>query len=296
MAEYSIKIVDAFTSRRYAGNPCGVVTRAAGLDEAQMQAIAREMNLSETAFVFPSEQADFGVRFFTPRREIPLAGHPTIATMHTLAEEGFIDLSAGPRSVTQELTIGVLRVDLARNEAGNVRVVMTQAPPQFLAMLDPAACAEALGLEVRDLLPGAPPQVVSTGTAQAMVGVRSLETLKNVRPDLSRLAALETTGEFFSTHVFALEAFEPGHRVHSRHFAGSVGILEDPVTGSASGGMGAYLWKYGLVREHRYFAEQGHIMGRPGLVEIEVDADGDEPREVRVAGTAITVLSGTITI
>lgn len=296
MPEYQVKIVDAFTTRRYAGNPCGVVTRAEGLSDLQMQAIARELNASETAFVFPSSVADFRVRFFTPTKPIPLAGHPTIATMYTLADEGRIDLSRGVTRVTQELTIGILPVDISRDAAGSIRVVMTQAKPEFLRVLDRGAVALALGIEASDLIEDVPVQVVSTGTPQAMVPVRSLKVLKQLRPDLQRLGELEASGEFFGAHIFALDTFDAGNRTHARHFAASAGIPEDPVTGSASGGMAAYLWKYGLVRDTKYTAEQGHLMGRPGHVDIEVDADGDEPTEVRIAGTAVTVLTGTITV
>lgn len=296
MPDYQVKIVDAFTTRRYAGNSCGVVTQAEGLTDAQMQAIARELNASETAFVFPSNVADFRVRFFTPMKPIPLAGHPTIATMYTLADESRIDLSKGPTRVTQELTIGTLPVDLGRDAAGNIRVVMTQAKPEFLRVLDRGAIALALGIEASDLLEDVPVQVVSTGTPQAMVPVRSLAVLKSLRPDVRRLGDLEQSGEFFGAHIFALEAFDAGNRTHARHFAANAGIPEDPVTGSATGGMAAYLWKYGLVRQPTYTVEQGHIMGRPGHVEVEVDGDGDEPLEVRIAGTAVTVLSGTITV
>jgi trans-2,3-dihydro-3-hydroxyanthranilate isomerase len=296
MAEYEIRIVDAFTTIPYAGNQAAVLTRADGLGEEQMQAIAREMNLSETAFVFPSNVATFRVRFFTPAKEIPLAGHPTIATMHALAEEGRIDVSVGRLRVTQELSVGVLPVDLARDESGRVRVAMTQAAPEFLATLDPARAAEALGLDPADCIPHLPVQVVSTGTPQVMVPVRSLDVLRAVQPDYALLAALERDFGYFSTHVFTLETLDPASRAHSRHFLGGGGPLEDPVTGSASGGMAAYLWRHGLVRERRYTVEQGHLMGRPGLVEVEVEGDGDEPRVVRVAGSAVTVLRGTIRV
>ena len=295
MPDYQIKIVDAFTTRRYAGNPCGVVTRAEGLTDIQMQAIARELNLSETAFVTPSPRANFRVRFFTPQREIPLAGHPTIATMHTLVEEGRIDLSGGPARVVQELNIGVLPVDIALDAERNVRIVMTQAKPEFLRRLDRNVFAQALGLSPGDMLADVPAQVVSTGTPQAMVPVKSLDVLRRLQPNYQHLADLEGLGKYFSVHVFALDAFEPANRAHSRHFLASQGF-EDPVTGSASGGMAAYLWKYGLVREHRYSVEQGHIMGRPGIVEIEVDGEGEEPDEVRIAGSAVTVLRGMITV
>jgi len=296
MPDYQVKIVDAFTTRRYAGNPCGVLTRAEGLTDDQMQAIARELNLSETAFVFPSQRANFRVRFFTPTKEIPLAGHPTIATMHTLVEEGRIDLSGGPKRVFQELNIGVLQVDIALDAARNVRVVMTQAKPEFQRRLDRNMFAQALGIKASDMLQDVPVQVVSTGTPQAMVPVKSLDVLRNLRPDYQHLSDLEQVGHYFSAHVFTLETLEAGHRAHSRHFLGSAGVLEDPVTGSATGGMAAYLWKYGLVREGNYVVEQGHIMGRPGLVEVEVEGEDDEPTVVRIAGTAITVLRGTLTV
>ncbi|MEO6397967.1 MAG: PhzF family phenazine biosynthesis protein [Tepidiformaceae bacterium] len=296
MPDYQVKIVDAFTTRRYAGNPCGVVTRAEGLDETQMQNIAREINAMETAFVFPSQVASFRVRFFTPMKEIPLAGHPTIATMHTLVEEGRIDLSQGAKRVTQELNIGVLPVDIALDENRNVRVVMTQAKPEFQRRLDRNVFAQALGIETSDMLPDYPVQVVSTGTPQAMVPVKSLDVLKRLRPDFQHLSDLEQVGHYFSTHVFTLETFEPTYVAHSRHFLLSSGVLEDPVTGSATGGMAAYLWKYGLVRQAKYAVEQGHTMGRPGHVDVEVDAEGDEPTEIRIAGTAITVLKGTLTV
>ncbi len=296
MPDYQVKIVDAFTTRRYAGNPCGVITRAEGLTDAQMQAIAGELNLSETAFVFPSQTANFRVRFFTPAKEIPLAGHPTIATMHTLVEEGRIDLSGGARRITQELSIGTLPVDIQLDPDRNVRVVMSQAPPEFMRRLDRNLFAQALGIKPGDMLQDVPVQVVSTGTPQAMVPVASLDVLKRLRPDFQHLSDLEQVGHYFSAHVFCLETFDPANRAHARHFAASAGINEDPVTGSATGGMAAYLWRYGMVRENRYTVEQGHIMGRPGIVDVEVEAEGEEPTSVRIAGTAVTVLRGTITV
>lgn len=296
MTEYQVKVVDAFTRQRYAGNPCGVVTRAEGLTDQQMQQIARELNLSETAFVFPSGVADFRVRFFTPGKEIPLAGHPTIATMHTLVEEGRIDLAGGEAHVVQELSIGVLPVDIVREDDGDVRVVMTQAKPEFGRRLDRNLFAQALGIKPADMLQDVPVQVVSTGTPQAMVPVKSLEVLKRLKPDFPHLSDLEQVGHYFSAHVFALDVFEAPHRAHSRHFLASDNMFEDPVTGSASGGMAAYLWKYGLLRENRYQVEQGHIMGRPGVVDIEIDGEGDDPTAVRIAGRAVTVLRGTLEV
>jgi len=216
-------------------------------------------------------------------------------SMHALVEEGRIDIGEGPRRVMQELSIGVLPVLISPSDGG-VRVQMTQARPQFLRRLDRTLLAQALGIVADDVLAAAPCQVVSTGTPQAMIPVRSLAVLERLRPDLQHLGDLEEIGEFYSTHVFALEAYEAPHRTHARHFAANAGIPEDPVTGSATGAMAAYLWKYGFIREASYTVEQGHIMGRPGIVEVEVDADGEEPTEVRIAGSAITVMRGTISV
>jgi len=297
MPEYAIKIVDAFTTVPLTGNPCGVVTRAAGLSDAAMQQIAQELNLSETAFVLPSPVADFRVRFFTPRQEIPLAGHPTIATWHALADDGMITLDGGARNeFHQELAAGILPVTVESDANGTTSVLMTQATPVFGALLEPAAVVDALGIAREDLREDAPPQVVSTGTLQAMVPVRSLDVLKRLRPDSRQIEALDAIGGHVGTHVFALDPIDPTCTTHARHFAPSLGITEDPVTGSASGGMAAYLWKYGLFRKGRFRAEQGHLMRRPGIVDIEVEADGESVSTVRVGGRAVTVLQGTIRI
>jgi len=295
MAEYPIFIVDAFTNVAYAGNPAAVVFDADGLSDVQMQSIAREMNLSETAFVQTSSVANFRVRFFTPAKEIPLAGHPTIATMHALVEEGLIALEAAPLRVTQELMVGVLPVDLARR-GGITTIVMTQARPAFGDDISVDAIAPVLGILPADLVPGVPCSVVSTGTPQAMVPVRSIDVLRRLSPDTRAMAELEQRHKFFSVHVFAMEAMDPANATHARHFAAGAGIAEDPVTGSATGGMGAYLWKHGLLRVPRFRAEQGHLMGRPGVVSVEVEGTGDIPTVVRISGTATTVLRGTIRV
>ena len=295
MPQYQLKLVDAFTSTPFTGNPCGVITNAAGLSDDQMQKIAREVNASETVFAFPSPNADFRVRFFTPAREIPMAGHPTVAVMHALVEDGRIPLPGGSAHVTEETNAGVLDIDIS-GKPGEVTVRMTQATPQFLALMDRSKVARALRLDERDLVAASAPQVVSTGTAQGMIMVRGIEVLRDLRPNFELLAELESEYASFSTHVFTTETFEPGNRAHARHFGANAGVPEDPVTGSATGGMAAYLWKYGHIREPRYRVEQGDFAGRPGRVDVEVEGDGDQPRVVRIAGTAVTVFEGTIRV
>jgi trans-2,3-dihydro-3-hydroxyanthranilate isomerase len=293
-----IKIVDAFTDRPLAGNPAGVITNAEGLDEATMRAIAREVNLSETAFVTASDKADFRLRFFTPTTEIPLAGHPTIAAMHALVEEGRVRLR-GPRTrVTQELQVGVLPVDLDADEQGRlIRIWMTQKPPQFLREYDAAPYAEALGISISGIDSDYPVQTVSTGTPQLMFPVRSLHVLERLKPDMKRLEELAAKGDYLSLHVFTPEGgYSREARAHSRHFAPAAGIAEDPVTGSASGAMGAYLVRYGIVQTPAFMVEQGQIIGRPGTVYIEIDGEGESISAVRVGGQAVTVITGMLTI
>lgn len=269
-----------------------MVLDAEGLTEEEMQRIAREMNLSETAFVASSERADFRVRFFTPVKEIDLASHPTIATFHALVEEGLIAARDGVVTVTQELNVGVLPVEIEIEAGVAKRVIMTQQKPFWGSAYAASSWAEALGIDKGEVLEGYPLQTVSTGTPQLMIPVKSLKTLRLLRPDFEAMAALTEQGDFFSVHVFTLETFSEEADVHARHFALSAGVREDPVTGSASGGMAAYLVHYGLVDKSSLVAEQGHLIGRPGLVYIDLEKEGDEIMTVKVGGSAVTVMNG----
>lgn len=147
--------VDAFTTRAYGGNPCAVVLDAEGLTEAAMQTIAREMNLSETAFVLASDRADVRARYFTPTMEIPLAGHPTIATIHVLLDEG--RLPAGDHiTVSLELQAGVIPVAVHKESSGRHRIVMSQKRPEFLREYDRAACCPRSAWRRRTVCPAVP--------------------------------------------------------------------------------------------------------------------------------------------
>ena len=294
MRRIKVKQVDAFTTVPFGGNPAVVVMDAEGLTDEEMQRIAQEMNLSETAFVASSERADFRVRFFTPVKEIDLAGHPTIATFHALVEEGLIAARDGFVTVTQELNVGVLPVEIEIEAGVAKRVIITQQKPLFASAYPASSWAEALGIDKTEILEGYPLQTVSTGTPQLMIPVKSLTTLRLLRPDLEAMAALTEQGDFFSVHVFTLETFSEETDVHARHFAPATGVREDPVTGSASGAMAAYLVHYGLVDKSSLVAEQGHLIGRPGLVYIDLEKEGDEITMVKVGGSAVTVMNGEI--
>ncbi|HKJ24550.1 MAG TPA: PhzF family phenazine biosynthesis protein [Myxococcota bacterium] len=294
MPVFPLLQVDAFSDRPLGGNPCAVVFDGEALDDATMLAIAREMNLSETAFVVPSDRADFGARYFTPLGEIPMAGHPTLATIHALVETERLALAGAHTEVTLELPAGVLPIEIEARGGRVERVTMRQARPSFGEPLDAARVQPAFGLPPADLDPELPVCVVSTGTPQLMVGVRDAEVLARVAHDGAAHAAWAAELGFFSTHLFALGGVEGGDTV-ARHFAPGPRGFEDPFTGSATGSMAALLFRHGRIGA-RVVAEQGHALGRPGRAFVEVLGRRDAIEGVRVGGAAVTVLRGDLCI
>jgi len=296
MPALPLLLVDAFTDRPFAGNACAVVLDAGGLSRERMQAIAREMNQSETAFVLGGTGTRFDVRYYTPGEEIPLAGHPTIATTAALADAGRLVPSGARTEVTFVLRDGPISIAYEVPASGLPRVVMTQRRPEFRQTLDRAAAARVFGLQPADLRSDAPVQVVSTGTLQLMVPLTSHEALRRARVDVPQYVALRAKESFFSVHLFVLEGATPRGRTFARHFGVPPDHTEDPVTGSATGGMGAYLFHHRLVGEHDLVAEQGHWMGRPGMVEVHVEGTPEDVRSVSVAGPAVVVARGKLEV
>lgn len=288
--------VDAFTDRALGGNPCAIVFDADDLDEATRLAIARENNLSETAFVVRSAVADFGARYFTPAEEIPLAGHPTIATVFALIDSGRLKLTGDLTTISLELKVGPIRVDIRSAHGAVQQIIMSQKKPQFLATYDAGDILPVFGLSIGEALPGAPIQTVSTGTPQLMIPVRDLEALRRINIDTLEFTRLHARSDFFSAHLFALRGITEQGRTFARHFAPPPDVFEDPFTGSATGGMAAYLWHYGLIDEPAFIAEQGHWLHRPGRATVEVVGAPDDIETVRVGGGAVTVIRGEIAI
>jgi trans-2,3-dihydro-3-hydroxyanthranilate isomerase len=293
--------VDAFTDRPLGGNPCAILFEADNLDEATMLAIAKEMNLSETAFVYRSAVADFGVRYFTPAEEIPLAGHPTIATTFALVESGRLALTGEHTRITLELKVGPIAVDIyASRPDGNElvieRIVMTQKKPVFLKTYAPADIMSLFGLTAEDALPGVPLQTVSTGTPQLMVPVRSHNVLQRAQVNLAAYADFRATADFFSPHLFCLGGVTEAGQTFARHFGTPPDLMEDPFTGSATGGMAAFLWRYGLLEQPTFIAEQGHWLGRPGQATVEIVGPRDDIETVKVGGGAATIVRGELVL
>jgi trans-2,3-dihydro-3-hydroxyanthranilate isomerase len=296
VARHPYFLVDAFTSQALGGNPCAVFLDADKLSAPQMLALAREMNLSETAFVTKSSKADFGARYFTPQREIPLAGHPTLSVMRALLDSGRLDLSQPKRRVSLELSAGVIEVDLLADGA-RTQITMTQLKPRFLRTYDPERVLPLLGLKPEDLLPGMKIQTVTTGTPMLMVPLKDHAALgRAVIKDATAYKAWVAQGDFFSAHLFALKGVTPEGRSFARHLGLSEDGGEDPFTGSATGCMGVYLWRHGLIDEPRFVAEQGHWMKRPGRAHVEVIGTREEIQSVRVAGEAVTVIRGELSL
>jgi len=296
MPSLPLLLVDAFTDRPFAGNACAVVLDAGGLSREQMQAIAREMNQSETAYVLGGSGTRFDVRYYTPGEEIPLAGHPTIATTAALADAGRLVPAGARTEVTFVLRDGPISIGLERGKQGRPRIIMVQRPPEFRQRLEATAIAPIVGLRAADLRSDAPVQVVSTGTPQLMIPVASAEALRRARLDVPAYLALRARERFFSVHLFVLEGATHQGQTFARHFGVPPDQTEDPVTGSATGGMGAYLFHHRLIREHDFVAEQGHWMGRPGMVEVHVEGTPEDVRSVSVAGPAVVVARGTLEV
>ncbi len=290
MASFPFFQVDAFASEPLHGNPCAVVFDADPLTSDQMQAIAREQNLSETAFILHSDKADVRARYFTPAEEIPLAGHPTIASIHTLVEANRMTLTGERTRISLELKAGIVPVDVLSAEGQPREIVMTQLKPEFLSTVPRTKAASVFGLSTEDLVIGKPVQVVSTGTPQLMVPVREQDCLRKIQVDVDGLTKLRHEFLFFSVHLFA--QIDSG--TFARHFASPPDVFEDPFTGSATGGMGAYLWHYGLIDVPDFLALQGTWMQRPGQARVRVLGPRDDISAVQVGGEAVTVIAGTL--
>jgi trans-2,3-dihydro-3-hydroxyanthranilate isomerase len=299
MADYEFIQADVFTDQPFTGNPLAIFPEAEGLSSEEMQAIAQEMNLSETTFVLPATnvKAKCKLRIFTPSSELPLAGHPVVGTFFILAQRGIIPIEEGSNRIYQECQAGVLPVDIHVKDGNVERVVMTQSPPRFFdEYTDRKLLADCVGLPDNQLLPGnLPAQVVSTAVPQLMVPARSLSHLAKIELDLGAMRRVlrETNSDSFL--IFTRECVTEEGTAHARMFAPTLGVVEDPATGSASGALGAYLVRRGLVEigpTTSILVEQGYEMGRPSAIHVEVDSDDNGPIEVRVGGQAVEIAEG----
>ncbi len=289
--KYKLYQVDAFTRTRFSGNPAGVVPDAEGLTDKQMQAIARELNNSETAFILPADGTDHDVRvrFFTPTTEVPTCGHATIAAHYVRA----IEYQLPACTVLQKIGIGTLPVEVTRHGT-DYHIVMTQCNVEFLGEMNSKEreiLLSALDLHENDLDNRCPIQHVSTGSSKIIVGVKSRAKLDSLMPDRNVLMEINQTVSNKGYFLFTLDSDDPDILTHARMFAPQIGIDEDPVTGNGNGPLGAYLVKNKLFQYNgtlfEFKSQQGEAIGRPGIAHVSVEIEEDKPTRIRVGGDAV---------
>jgi PhzF family phenazine biosynthesis protein len=278
-------LVDAFTDEPTCGNPAGVVPDADGLDAEQMQALANELGASETAFVCSSDEADRQIRYFTPETEVDLCGHATIASHALLFEQGVIE--SGQH--TMETEAGVLDISIAEDGM----VWMTQNAPRVRELdVDLGRIADALGVEADSITAvGLPVAWTSTGLPFLAVPIEYFSDLSSLDPEFRAIEAICDEHDATGLYAFTFDTLAGESTLHGRMFAPGAGVDEDPVTGTASGAVGAYLDHLGALDDTAAMTfEQGHFLDRPGTVSVSVGA------EVKVGGRAVTTLSGSIVV
>jgi trans-2,3-dihydro-3-hydroxyanthranilate isomerase len=288
--------LDVFTEKRFAGNPLAVVLEPDGLDTAAMQTIAREFNLSETVFVFPAAGANRAkVRIFTPGRELPFAGHPTVGTAVLLAR---LDGGDTSRDFVVEENIGLVRcrVQPRSGDGGHATFDIPRLPAEDGTAPDAVTLARALSLAAADIgLDDFVPSRWSAGNPFTIVPVRGLDAMARCRPDMTHFEAA-FGGGFAAPFVVCRETAEPGNSFHARMFAPGVGVAEDPATGSAAAAFAGYLAVHGGYAdgEHTVRIEQGYEMGRPSLMELALRIAGGKLTGASIGGGAVVVSEGTI--
>lgn len=289
-------ILDVFTEQPFGGNQLAVFPEAEDIDVSLLQPIARELNFSETVFVYPPRNpgSTARLRIFTPEAEVPFAGHPIVGTTFALDADGV----RGDEDLVLEVESGALRVHRRRAEDGSLlQATMEQHRPVFMAETPRVELvAHALGLQTRDILiTGLPCEVVSTGLPFHVVPVGSLAAIRSMQPHPKRMREVGEELGVSDVYAFCFDTVDPDATIHARMFAPSYGIPEDAATGSAAGCLGAYVVKNRAVpaaRLTRLVIEQGLEIGRPSRLHVEVESEGERIVSVRVGGSAVVVGRG----
>jgi trans-2,3-dihydro-3-hydroxyanthranilate isomerase len=296
--------LDVFTGQPLAGNPLAVVLDAEGLDSGRMQAIALEFNLSETVFVIAPAGAGHraSVRIFTPGREVPFAGHPTVGTAVLL---GLLDRQgqAGSMAFTLEEKIGLVPCDVTvfGPDHGHAVFTLPRLPERTGPLPDKATLALGLGLEEADIGFGThEPGIYSAGNPFRCVPLRSRDAVTRARPNGEAFArAFDMANDgFTNAFVYCAEPLDPAHAFHARMFAPGVGVPEDPATGSAAAAFAGVFMDFEKPADgqHAFVIEQGDAMGRPSRITVSLDVFGGQLRQARIGGEAVIVSEGQLRI
>ncbi len=292
MPERTFYIVDVFAERKYAGNQLAVVTDAGALSDGDMQTIAAEMNYSETTFVLSAEprHGGYDVRIFTPRTEVPFAGHPTLGTAYIIQRE---IIKKPVDTVNLNLKVGLIPVTFNSDRTRGGVLWMKQIEPVFGQTIEPGCIAEALGIDKSDIDERFPVQEVSTGLFSVIVPLKTLDAVKRAKVVAERYFSLIENLQAKAILLFCPETYEGNNDLNVRVFVPYYGIDEDPATGSANGCLAGYLVK------HRYFAdagvdvrvEQGFEIQRPSLLHLKAQQT-EGKIDVRVGGNVVMVAKG----
>jgi trans-2,3-dihydro-3-hydroxyanthranilate isomerase len=287
--------LDVFTDQRFAGNPLAVVLDAEGLVDATLQAIAREFNLSETVFVLAPSLAGprARLRIFTPLSELAFAGHPTVGTAALLAR---LDGGSQAREFLLEEGVGPVHctVEPVDEDHAHARFELPRVPTALGPVAAPERVAAALGLSPTDIgCEDFAPTRWTAGVPTTFVPVRGLAQIRSCRVDLGLWDAVDPPGVAF---VFCRESIDPGHAFHARMFAPSLGVPEDPATGSAVAAFAGVLSQFACPGdgEHVYVIEQGYEMGRPSLITLFVTVRDRQLSRVAIGGQVVVVSEGTV--
>ncbi|MBV8638561.1 MAG: PhzF family phenazine biosynthesis protein [Candidatus Eremiobacteraeota bacterium] len=293
--QYNYVTLDVFTSTRFQGNPLAVVPDADGFSDNEMQRVAAEFNLSETVFLLPPSNgtAAARARIFTPRRELPFAGHPTIGAAAVLAARKRV----GPSFVIEE-SVGPIDIECDADLSGTQLFWLSTPPVAFFETLDPEFCTRLLGVDRRDVRDGVPPTFISAGSPLLCICLTSTEAVD--RAQLQHAYLPRALGSVNSVATFVFARKEPrsdeNFDVYSRMFAPQTGITEDPATGGATGPLAAYMMRYGLLPRDvpaRFVSEQGVKMGRRSVLHVRTSPND---ASIKVGGSTVSVASGVLAL
>lgn len=297
--EINIYQVDAFSDKAFGGNPAGVVLDARHLTEDIMQSIAKEMNLSETAFVTSVDDDLFTVRFFTTVCEVDLCGHATIATFHTLTKMGYISpIDNGIKRVYQETKTGKLAVDIIFKDGEIDKIFMEQATPKEMGIInDIYPLLKSMGINVEDigvLNDMVYPEIISTGLPDIILPIKKKEVLDKLDIDAKSLSKISENLGVTGVHAFYLPEIN-SKSVYTRNFAPLVGIDEEAATGTSNGALIYFLKKNKLIKDNNIVSYQGESLNRPSVIHCIIE-ENDGNSIVKVGGNAKIVINGIMSI
>ncbi|GED62811.1 PhzF family phenazine biosynthesis protein [Lysinibacillus sp. FSL M8-0216] len=288
--------VDAFTTETFGGNPAGVIPNAENLTDEDMQKIANELNLSETAFLLPTSNANanYKIRYFTPTKEVDFCGHATLGTAWLMATKyNWMDKDD---KIVFESNIGLIPVKWLMENNQLTRVSMTQVRPQVKSIdISPAVVADLVGIHETDLDDRFPIKIANTGVPHLMVPVKTRQAIDQAEPNLNELKKMNNDFNISTTHLFTFDT-NGQFDIYTRDFCPNIGIDEDPVTGAANGALGGYLYLENILAQqerHQLMIGQGHTINRPGILYVTITPDA-ENAVIEVAGAAVVSIEGKI--